>query len=307
MFIVKLHNENFKEWRKINEVRICVVIRTQKRTGRTGRGSAVRLIHKMGVGVCVDSPHALFSRFSRKIIKKRSFDNMLKYDESYIGKRYNYFIVQGFEYNERNERCFKCLCDCGNVKLCLPINVVQGIVKSCGCMKRELNRNASLKHGACTYGCPEKLYRIYRAMIERCYNPNHKSYINYGGRGIGICEEWRNDYGAFRDWAINQGYDESKGYIEQSIDRKDNNKGYCPENCRLATAKEQRANQRKHKKHKRNSMISINEEIRPKRDVCKEYGISVETFDYRVKRKGMSVLEALTTPKMATGRPSVAS
>lgn len=232
---------------------------------------------------------------------------MMKYDESYVGKRYNYLTVQGFDYNDRGERCFKCLCDCGNEKLLLPINVVSGRVKSCGCMKRELNRDASLKHGACAYGNPEKLYRVYMAMIRRCYNPHCNSYQNYGGRGITVCEEWKNNYVAFKDWAMRQGYDETKGFEEQSIDRIDNNKGYSPDNCRLATAKEQRKNQRSRKKYKRNSMILVNGEVRPKRDVCAEYGISVEAFNYRVKRKGMGVMEALTVPKMAIGRPSIIS
>lgn len=230
-----------------------------------------------------------------------------KYDESYIGKKYNYLTITGFGYNDFGKRCFKCECDCGKEKLIITTDVINGAVKSCGCMRNNILRKLSTVHGGCLYGHPERLYRIYRGMIERCHNKNNTKYNDYGGRGITVCSDWRENYDTFRTWAIENGYDENKSRKEQSIDRIDNDKGYSPDNCRWTTMKVQRTNQRPHKEHKKNATVVLNGAIVPKRVVCAEYGISVEMFDYRVKHKGMSVIEALTTPKLSVGRPKIVS
>ena len=70
-------------------------------------------------------------------------------------------------------------------------------------------------------------------MIHRCYNENNPFYKNYGGRGITVCDEWKKSLQSFYDWAINNGW--IKGL---SIDRKDNNNNYCPENCHWITVSE---------------------------------------------------------------------
>ena len=230
-----------------------------------------------------------------------------KYDESYIGKKYNYLVITGFGYNDFGKRCFKCECDCGKEKLIITTDVINGTVKSCGCMRNNILRKLSTVHGGCLYGHPERLYRIYRGMIERCHNKNSTKYNDYGGRGITVCSEWRESYDTFRTWAIENGYDENKSRKEQSIDRIDNDNGYSPDNCRWTTMKVQRANQRPHREHKKNATVVLNGVIVPKRDICAEYGISVEMFDYRLKHKGMSVIEALTTPKLSSGRPRIVS
>ena len=85
----------------------------------------------------------------------------------------------------------------------------------------------------------DPLYAIYSSMIQRCNCPTHHAYHNYGGRGITVCDEWRNDSKAFLNWAYSNGYE--KGL---SLDRIDNDKGYSPTNCRWTDCKTQNNNQR---------------------------------------------------------------
>lgn len=116
-------------------------------------------------------------------------------------------------------------------------------------------------------------YRRWRSMLNRCYNPNHTYYYNYGGRGITVCDEWKNDYEKFCEWANQSGYEKSL-----SLDRIDNNKGYSPENCRWATRKQQGRNQRT------NHKITINGKTKLMCEWAEISGISEKNIYKRIKR-----------------------
>jgi hypothetical protein len=105
-----------------------------------------------------------------------------------------------------------------------------------------MKRRASETHKTHGLGST-RLSTIWREIKRRTLNPKHKRYIDYGGRGITICEEWL-DIQNFYDWALSNGYEENKGL---SIDRIDNDGGYCPENCRWTTKTIQSRNQRIYK------------------------------------------------------------
>ncbi len=114
-----------------------------------------------------------------------------------------------------------CKCDCGNEIICYGYDLQRGRTVSCGCHKK--------KHA----GRYTRLYSIWQSMKKRCLNPNHRFYKYYGGKGIGICDEWVNDFSAFREWALSNGYSDTL-----TIDRIDSSKGYFPENCQWITVSE---------------------------------------------------------------------
>lgn len=236
-----------------------------------------------------------------KIVSAYAFDNLdfechkhfekIKYDNSYIGRKFNFLTVTGIEYDENNKRMFRCMCECDSENLYYPHDIVFGTVKSCGCMASKLLHDAFWKEDALNR---QRLYRIWNGMKRRCYNRNSDSYSNYGGRGISICDEWLNSYDIFKEWALSHGYSD-----DLSIDRIDVNGNYEPNNCRWADWKTQANNKRP---KKRNVMWTIDGTTKPAIDWCEEYGVSYETATYRINHKGMSVYEALTAPKITKGR-----
>ena len=229
--------------------------------------------------------------FEKLDFKCHKHFNPIKYDDSYIGRKYNYLEIIGFDYDSNNHRMAKCRCDCGNVKLIVATNVVDGTVKSCGCMTSKLLHDAFWKEDALNR---QRLYRIWGGMKQRCYNRNSDNYPDYGGRGIIICDEWLSSYDAFKEWALSHGYSD-----ELSIDRINVNGNYEPNNCRWADWETQANNKRP---KKRNVKWTIDGITKPARDWCNECGVSYEMAMYRINHMGMSVYEALTTPKITKGR-----
>lgn len=147
-----------------------------------------------------------------------------------------------------NKEYYLCKCDCGNECIKEKILLQNGYSKSCGCLHKETIINIGKNNT--THGKTKtRIYSIFRQIKQRCYDQNNGNYYKYGGRGITMCQEWKNDFMSFYNWAINNGYKEGL-----TIDRINNNGNYEPSNCRWTTAKIQARNKRN------NHLITYNNE-----------------------------------------------
>jgi len=174
-----------------------------------------------------------------------------------------------------------CKCDCGNVCSVAGVHLKSGHTKSCGCIHKKLLSKRVKTHGA----SKTRLYSIWSGMKDRCNNPNSFAFLNYGDRGISVCDDWSNNFNCFKEWSINNGYAENL-----TLDRKDNNGNYCPNNCRWATRKEQSRNTR------RNVLVEINGFTQCLNDWIKTNGINRSTFNDRYYIRNWPLKKALTYP-----------
>lgn len=140
--------------------------------------------------------------------------------------------------------------------------------------------NPSFKHGL----TKTLLYGTWSRLKSRCTNQKHQDYHHYGGRGITICDDWKENFQAFYDWSITNGY--RKGL---TIDRINNDKGYCPENCRWATVKEQSNNRRS------NTCLEFRGEVKTISQWADAIGVDQDTICKRLKN-GWDMDKTLTTP-----------
>lgn len=179
-----------------------------------------------------------------------------------------------------------CECDCEehNKVVVTASNLTLGITKSCGCLHKESARRtgkANIKHG----DTDTRLYRIFYGMKDRCYNSKNKDYARYGGRSITVCEEWKNNYSSFKNWALNNGYKDTL-----TIERKDYNKNYCPENCEWITMEQQQRNKSS------NRTITYNGETMILVEWAEKLGIPYKVLCARINDKGYTFEEAINMP-----------
>lgn len=210
--------------------------------------------------------------------------------EDLIGQRFNRLTVVKFiPPNERTARGYNwwCKCDCGNYIKANANKLKNGLQQSCGCLKEEMKQNIGkinkkYKHSN------KRLYGIYKAMLNRCYDPEGREYHNYGGRGIEVCPEWLGEYGydVFAEWALSTGYDMNAKHGACTIDRVDVNKGYSPENCTWKTNDEQQNNRRD------NRFYTYNGETHTMKEWSRIIGMNYSTLRYHLN-KGRTLAEII--------------
>lgn len=189
------------------------------------------------------------------------------------GQRFGRLTVIGIDEGRNTRKTYWiCQCDCGRISSHRSDGLLAGTIKSCGCYKREqdairVTKNHKHKQSG------TRLYGIWQGMKGRCYNPNDPSYKNWGGRGVEICDEWKDDFTCFYTWAVENGYSE-----DLTIDRIDNNGNYTPDNCRWASQKTQARNRRS------NVSITIGRETKPLVEWCEIFKLSYTTVNARYKR-----------------------
>ena len=208
------------------------------------------------------------------------------------GKKFGRLTVLGLSEKKSGRKSYwVCECDCGNKKLVRSDSLKRGQVQSCDRKKKEQNKiNLDrTTHGDTPTGEHKRLWEIWQGIKQRTSNPNNKSYARYGGRGISVCEEWRENYVNFRDWALNNGYSDNL-----TIERIDVNGDYCPENCRWATVKEQCNNRRT------NVLIEWNGKTQNIERWSEETGIPYKILHDRYRRYGIKPPELFEPVNLIT-------
>lgn len=168
------------------------------------------------------------------------------------------------------EIAYRCLCECGTTRTLPSSRLRYGDTTSCGCYHRDRLREAATTHGLSRTA----EHAIWTGMLNRCRNPRVKSYADYGGRGIAVCERWRSDFAAFY---ADMGPRPSPSH---SIDRIDNNGPYSPENCRWSTPAQQAINTR------RNRRVSLNGKTQTLSQWASDMGVTAKVLRGRLRRSG---------------------
>jgi hypothetical protein len=201
---------------------------------------------------------------------------------SFIGKKFEKLLaLEAIELTTHGWKV-KFMCDCGNEKIIRLDHVKSGKTVSCGCIQPNSIKNAISTHNLTNHS----LYIVRINMINRCYNIKDIGYSNYGGRGIVVCDEWKNSFICFYNWAIANGWKEGL-----QIDRKDNNGNYEPLNCRFVTRKINSLNRRT------NRMITYKNETKPLKQWCDELNLPYKVVFNRLTRSNWSIEKAFNFNK----------
>lgn len=197
-----------------------------------------------------------------------------------VGKIIGYLTVIAPAANKGPHTAWLCRCRCGKEVVIDSGSLRSGLNKSCGCYRDERNKLGNITHGLSS----TRLYRIWIGMRNRCFNPKNPSYDLYGQRGIMVCSEWL-DFETFYKWAVANGYQENL-----TIERKDNDKGYSPDNCTWIPRPEQVLNLRTNRK------ITCNGITKTIHEWSVDTGLLIRTIRSRLDTLKWSAEKTLSTP-----------
>lgn len=187
--------------------------------------------------------------------------------------------TESIQYGKYKIRMVQCICECRQETVTRLEYLRSGHTKSCGCNVNTIFAKTQITHGK----SKTRIHGIWASMHSRCRNKRSKSYVNYGARGITVCEEWL-QFQHFYKWAMSNGYRN-----DLTIERINNNEGYCPENCTWIPRSEQSKNRRCC------NYITYNRVTLSVSEWADKTGMNVGTLDSRL-RSGWSIKRALTQP-----------
>ena len=197
-----------------------------------------------------------------------------------IGRSFGrWTVLDAPEVGDRR-RMWLCECSCGEVRRVRQDILKNGASKSCGCLAREVASSQMKTHGLSK--TPE--YVSWHSMINRCTNVKYSEWASYGGRGISVCERWR----TFENFLDDMG---ERPSLKHSIERKNNNEGYSPENCRWATDSEQGLNKRN------NVRVTINGDSKTVSEWARIAEVSNFMIHKRLKRGWEPSLAVMMAPR----------
>ncbi|MBW2003019.1 MAG: hypothetical protein JRI72_00180 [Deltaproteobacteria bacterium] len=187
------------------------------------------------------------------------------------GLKFNRLLVLKQAKSKNNKRRWLCKCDCGKLVEVITYDLTRGHTKSCGCLNKEKIRKVGKSNT--THNMKKtRQYNTWSHMKSRCTNLKNKNYSKYGGRGITISKKWLTFEGFWDDM--------KKGYNDNlTLERIDNNKGYCKENCKWATMKIQQNNKRNNRK------ITYKGQTRGVYEWAEIINISPQLLHWRLKNK----------------------
>lgn len=199
---------------------------------------------------------------------------MVTESKDITGKTFGDLTVVAREGRQGTNTTWRCQCTCGNIHVVRRDLLLKGDVKSCGCKNTK-----KLKHGR----SGTRIYYIWHGMLDRCYNEKAAAYENYGGKGIGVCDRWRE---SIDNLIEDMGMPPSELH---TLDRRENSDGYHRDNCHWATPEEQGNNR------STNVTLEFNSKVQTLARWSRETGLSEDAIRHRLKR-GWTVEKALTTP-----------
>ncbi len=178
---------------------------------------------------------------------------------------------------------WKCECECGSRSTVISTALLTGNTKSCGCAHAEAlkGNRFNFKHGSARCGKLTPIYKRWAAMIERCRSPKHKCFKRYGGRGIKVCKQWMS-FSNFKTWAAGSGF---RNHLQ--IDRRNNNLGYNPRNCRWVTPLVNQSNRSS------NFFLNIDGEKMTLAAASRRFGIPYNTIRNRILYGGRTHKQAV--------------